>query len=260
MVNDMLITVKLPYPMTNGRTVRVFVPRHEEGETFPVVYMTDGQTSFERLPGELGCWSTHEAVKEEIKSFGRGAIIVGIHNDLGPAQRASELTLACIGEQQVPEEMKGKIPSTGEVFEDFVLNTVMPYVEKHFPVRKGRSNTAFCGSSSGGVESLYLAMSRSDIFGMAGVFSPALMIYSPMDLEKWFMGCLGENKPYIYLYSGGEPGLEAAICQFTEMLGAILERSYPSDLFKKVIIKENPHNETAWAKAFKDMLHIFLDN
>ncbi len=259
MITDMTFTVKLPYPEKGDRTVRIFVPAHEEGETFPVIYMTDGQTCFERIQNELGCWSTHKAVMYERKLNGRGAVIVGIHNDLGAPQRASELTPSCIGEIQAPEEMKKMAPAKGEVFDSFVVNCVMPFVEARFPVRTGRKNTAFCGSSSGGVESLYIAMNNSDIFSLAGVFSPTLMIFRPQDLAGWFSSKLSANAPFLYLYSGGADSLELIICQYTEMFGSILASCYNPDMYRKVIVPQNSHHETAWELAFRDMLHIFLE-
>ena len=227
MITDMTFTVKLPYPEKGDRTVRIFVPAHEEGETFPVIYMTDGQTCFERIQNELGCWSTHKAV--------------------------------CIGEIQAPEEMKKMAPAKGEVFDSFVVNCVMPFVEARFPVRTGRKNTAFCGSSSGGVESLYIAMNNSDIFSLAGVFSPTLMIFRPQDLAGWFSSKLSANAPFLYLYSGGADSLELIICQYTEMFGSILASCYNPDMYRKVIVPQNSHHETAWELAFRDMLHIFLE-
>ncbi len=255
----MTITVKLPYPGLDDRMVRIFVPAHEDGETFPVVYMTDGQTAFERLPHELGCWSTHAAVQEERKNYGRGAIIVGIHNDLGPAQRASELTPTTLGKLQIPEEILKMSPPTGEVFDSFVVNTVMPFVESRFPVKKGRENTAFCGSSSGGVASLHIVMEHQDLFSMAGVFSPALMIFDPIEATNWFLSKMGDDLPFIYIYSGAFGDMESAICGCAQYLGNALDNHYPKELHKTLIIPQYPHHESAWSQVFKDMLHIFLD-
>ncbi|MEF2884239.1 MAG: alpha/beta hydrolase-fold protein, partial [Ruminococcus sp.] len=83
MIQEQITTLTLPYPLGDKR-VRVYVPAHEEGETFPVVYMTDGQNLFESENLQFGCWYTREAVAEERAQSGMAAIIVGIHNDDAP--------------------------------------------------------------------------------------------------------------------------------------------------------------------------------
>ena len=211
MIQEQITTLTLPYPLGDKR-VRVYVPAHEEGETFPVVYMTDGQNLFEDTDLRFGCWYTREAVAEERSRSGQAAIIVGIHNDESPRQRANELTPKSIGTvmlpPDMPEEERVHVNPSGEVFDDFVVNTVMPAVEAQFPVRKGRNETAFCGSSSGGLQSYFTALSHPDKFCAAGVFSPALMFYSPEDMRSWIASVMRDNMPYLYFYMGGGDELE----------------------------------------------------
>ena len=134
MINENVVSLHLPY-QGNDRLVRVYVPAHEEGETFPVIYMTDGQNLFEDDTVEFGCWYTTETIRAEQEKSGQAVIIVGIHNDVGPAQRSSELTPISIGELAAPDEMKKMMSPQGELFDDFIINTVMPAVESQFPVK-----------------------------------------------------------------------------------------------------------------------------
>ena len=68
-----LFDLFLPYPEKGDRRVRVYVPEHKEGETFPVIYMTDGQNLFDEETGTWGCWFTREAVEAERKLSGKAA-------------------------------------------------------------------------------------------------------------------------------------------------------------------------------------------
>ena len=43
MIGETFTALTLPYGAEHTKTVRVYVPAHEEGETLPVIYMTDGQ-------------------------------------------------------------------------------------------------------------------------------------------------------------------------------------------------------------------------
>ena len=258
MIKEELFELSFPYYTGRNRRVRVYVPEHEEAERLPVVYMTDGQNLFEdNNPGQFGCWYTREAVKEVGK-----AVIVGIHNDESPIQRTRELTAKSIGALCFPDEMpefirKSIIPE-GELFDDFAVNTVMPEIEKRFPVQKGRNAAAFCGSSSGGLQAYFTALSHSEKFCMSGVFSPTFPLYSVGDIVGWTASRLSGSEPYLYIYSGavGEP--EEEICRSTQAVYDSITEIYPAERLNEVILFDQPHNESAWATIFRDFLHTFL--
>lgn len=271
MIQEKLMTMNLPYFEGKSKTVRVFVPQHEEGEKLPVIYMTDGQNLFDFDPdkGQLGCWYAREAVRAERERSGRAAVIVGIHNDESPLERANDLTPIEIGALNYPDnmdeqarQMAAMLRPRGEIFADFVLHTVMPAVEAQFPVKTGRENTAFCGSSSGGLASLYFALAFPDKFCAAGVFSPVPpgLIYMPEDAAQWIRRHIQqrENLPYLYMYAGGADEMEKMFCAGLEQTCQLIGEYYPAELLNKVIMPEEHHHESAWEKVFKDFLHIFL--
>ena len=251
-----LFDLFLPYPEKGERRVRVYVPEHKEGETFPVIYMTDGQNLFDEETGTWGCWFTREAVEAERKLSGKAAVIVGIHND--NHWRDNELTPASIGELVDTADMHDFTAPEGEIFDSFVMDVVKPYIEKNFPVKNGRENTAFCGSSSGGLQSFFTALSHPESFSAAGVFSPAFLLYSGDDMRRWVLSKLCDDLPYLYIYTGAGDELEQRIFQSTEAVYDMLTECYPYDLLNEVILFENCHNEKAWADIFPDFLHTFL--
>ena len=260
MIEEKIIPLYIPYPDSNEeRLVRVFIPEHEAGETFPVIYMTDGQNLFEDNHVEFGCWYTRETIRDEKKATGKAAIIVGIHNDGDPMERTNELTPLTIGELACPEELKLQITPQGEIFDDFVVNRVMPIIEKDFPVELGRNATAICGSSSGGLQAFFTALNHPDLFCAAGVLSPAFVIYTPEDTRDWIHSKLQPVLPYLYIYSGAGDDQEKLIYQSTEWTYEILEECYPPEKLNEVILFEMPHHETAWEQIFKDFLHIYLE-
>ncbi len=258
MTEEKLYTIKLPYGGRYDKTVRVFVPEHEEGETLPVIYMTDGQSIFDEESNPYGCWHTREAVREERKSTGLAAVIVGIHNDESPVQRANELTPGSIGEIICPDEMRHLLAPGGEEFDDFVVSTVMPAIEARFPVKTGRNNTAFCGSSSGGLQCFFTVLSHPDLFCAAGVFSAAFMFYPPEDMSGWIAGKIKENMPFLYIYSGGGDEMEKHILAGTESVYDTLLEIYLPEKMTEVILPDKPHHESAWEEVFRDFLHTFL--
>ena len=256
MINEQVISFSLPYPEREDRLVRVFVPEHEEGETFPVIYMTDGQNLFDKESSGFGCWYTREAVREERAASGKAAIIVGVHN-VNP-WREKELMPKSIGAIVCPEEVRPRIDPQGEIFDEFVIRTLIPAVEARFPVKSGRENRAFCGSSMGGLMSFFTVLRHPELYSAAGVLSPAFLLYSEEDMRRWLGETLGAYKPFLYLYTGAEGELEAEICRSLAWTYAILRERYPEDRLKYVVKPELIHHEIAWEPVFRDFLHLFL--
>ncbi|MBQ2604972.1 MAG: alpha/beta hydrolase [Clostridia bacterium] len=259
MISEKITDIYLPYPLPDrdNRLIRVFVPEHEEGQAFPVIYMTDGQNLFEEDRCSFGCWHTRETLAEEKNNSGKSAIIVGIYT--ADQQRANDLMPKSIGFIPCPDEVKDYFAPAGEVFDDFVINTVMPAVEEKFPVKKGRENTAFCGSSMGGLMTLFTALNHPDVYGYAGIFSPALMMYSPEDMKNWVINKIQEQTPYLYIYTGAGDDMEKNIFQCTEFLYDVLMECYPPDMVNEVVLLDEKHNEAAWEPIFKDFVHTFLN-
>ena len=247
----------LPYPGRGDRRIRVYVPAHEEGERLPVIYMTDGQNLFDAQSCTWGCWRTIEAVEESMKNGSSGAVIVGI--DHGGRWRDNELTPRSIGTVLHAGEMENCSAPEGEVFDRFAVESVMPYVEAHFPVRTGAKYTAVCGSSSGGLQCFFTGLLHSGLFSMIGAFSPAMMLYSVEDIRAWILSRMADDMPYIYLYSGMADELEERIFACADSTYDILtEIGYPCDRLNEVIMPGYRHNEDAWAEIFRDFLHTFL--
>ena len=65
--------------------------------------------------------------------------------------------------------------SATEEFVDDFTKDVIPYVESHYRVSKGRANTAIAGLSMGGSQTLAVAIPRLERFGYVGVFSSGLI-------------------------------------------------------------------------------------
>lgn len=257
MKDSKLYEIFLPYPDMPDRRVRVFVPAHGEGELLPVIYMTDGQNLFDEESAAWGCWHTMEAVENERVNGLGAAVIVGI--DHGGKNRDNELTPAGIGEVVNVADMDNFTAPEGEVFDRFVTGVVMPYIEENFPVKKGRKFTAFCGSSSGGLQSIFTGLEHRDRFSMLGVFSPAMLLYREEDIRGWLLKNLSGELPYIYLYTGNGDELEGRIFVSTELTYDILtELGYPYDLLNEVVMLEYRHNEQAWEEIFRDFLHTFI--
>lgn len=62
-------------------------------------------------------------------------------------------------------------------------NDLMPYIEKNYPVLKGRQNRAVAGLSMGGRAALHIGINMIDDFAYIGAFTPAVGVL-PYDMEN----------------------------------------------------------------------------
>lgn len=254
MNNAKLHTAFLPFPDKDDRKVWIYVPQHNENEKMPVIYMMDGQNLFDENSTPHGSWGIISAIENEDKKV----IVVGIDN--GNVYRDSELTPKSIGEIQYRELLNDIFTPQGEIFDDFLMNTVIPYVESNFPVKAGKKFTSVCGSSSGGLQAFFAGVEHSDKFGFIGAFSPAFLCYTENDWRSYLLQKITSDMPYLYIYTGNGDELEEMIFESVEMMYDLLpETGYPYDMMNEVVMFENEHNEKAWREIFPDFLHTFLN-
>jgi choline dehydrogenase-like flavoprotein len=239
-------------PSSHGRMIRVWLPPgYETGQgRYPVVYCHDGQNVFDP-GGPFGSWSADQVAAKEMKAGRvRPAILVGIDN-----------TLDRVREYLPPSDVvpQGR-PAHGEVgradvYARYVLEVVKPWVDQNFRTLADRGNTLVLGSSMGGVVSHYLLEKHANVFGAAGVFSPAYWA-----CPKFFEESLKKPQPAgkIYLDMGTREGRSywpdvLRIYQHWVSGGAVIFR----DVWFQPGIRAE-HNERAWRERLPEALAFLL--
>ena len=222
-----------------------------DGEKYSVIYMTDGQNLFQRIATSTGSWGAAESALAMAAQGGEKCIIVGVENPGG--WRDDELT-PNIGEVQ----SAGYEDGHGIYFSDFVVDTVMPYINENYNVYTDREHTHICGSSSGGIECFYIAMTHPDRFASVGALSPAFILFSD---ETWIETLkaydYSQYAPLVYIYCGNSKAdsLEQVLYQGSVTMPDDLRAiGYPED---KVVLKlydDGIHNEMYWRAVFPDYL------
>lgn len=220
-------------------------------EKYAVIYMTDGQNLFDRSATSTGSWGVAESALSMASNGGEKCIIVGIENADG--WRDNELT-PDIGKVRDEEYKDGK----GEYFSDFVVNTVMPYINENYNVYTDREHTHVCGSSSGGIESFYIAMTHPDKFASVGALSPAFLLFSDEDWIE-YLGKIdySQNAPLVYLYcgNGSADSLEQMLYAGTVTMPDNLKKiGYPEDKVVMKLYEDGIHREMYWRAVFPDYL------
>ena len=150
--------------LRNYRDILVALPPAygKVAEGHPVIYLQDGQNLFDPVTSFAGDWG----LVETLNQLGPEAvqpILVGIPN-MGRRRRYEYSPFRDI--------IHGG--GGGDRYLAFLVETVKPLVDASFRTRPERSHTVIAGSSLGGLISLYGLYRYADVFGAAGVQSPAL--------------------------------------------------------------------------------------
>jgi alpha-glucosidase len=64
----------------------------------------------------------------------------------------------------------------GEQYLEFITGTLKPFIDSAYRTLPDRENTCIMGSTMGGLISFYGAISKPEIFGKAGIFSPSYWV------------------------------------------------------------------------------------
>lgn len=149
--------------LDNHRDILVYLPPSydQTDRRCPVIYMHDGQNLFDHATSFVGEWQVDETL-ERLAAEGIEAIPVGVPNI--SAERVHELS---------PFPKQGESRGLGEAYLRFIVETVKPLVEAQFRASPQREHTGILGSSMGGLISLYGFYRFPEVFGFAGVVSPA---------------------------------------------------------------------------------------
>ncbi len=150
--------------LDNSRDILVYLPRSYaiSERRYPVLYMHDGQNLFDSATSYAGEWSVDETL-EGLAGQGIEAIVIGIPN-IGSRRY----------QEYIPFPSADMTDAQGDLYVNFIADTLKPVIDSTFRTQPGRATTGIMGSSLGGLISLYAFFGRADVFGMAGVVSPAL--------------------------------------------------------------------------------------
>jgi predicted alpha/beta superfamily hydrolase len=138
---------------------------------------------------------------------------------------------------------------TGEQYLAWLVDELRPRVAADFRVALEPSRTGVIGSSAGGTISLYAIAERPDVFGFAGVLSPAFWYLG----ERMFEYVAGRDvRGRIYMDIGGH---EQGVDDMHRMAAALRSK----DVELEVITEpDDAHNEQAWARRLPNALRFLL--
>jgi len=229
--------------LNRKRTIRLYLPpNYSTGGLFPVIYMHDGQNIFDNATSFAGEWKVDEILDSLHTYNGFSAIVVGIYND---------------DKERVKEYLPWKndslgLDSEGDKYVKFIVNTLKPFIDRHYRTLSDRENTAIIGSSMGGLISLYAALEYPDVFGKAAIFSPSIWIAPKLNiyLQKY------KRKKIQHLYFlAGEKESDQMITDLNKTLELLKKSGFDDEYYMKTkIAPDGRHAEWFWSREFGEAI------
>lgn len=240
---------KIPQLKTT-RKIWIYLPPDYEtsGKKYPVIYMHDGQNLFDDYTSFSGEWSVDETLNKLYEETGKSAIVIGIDN-------GGETRLA---EYSPWNNEKYKTTGEGDLYVDFLIQTLKPYIDKNYRTQKQASKTVIMGSSMGGLISLYASVKYPDIFGKAGIFSPAFWFVSK-DLKTYLHKNRNNLRNSKFYFVAGKNEDETMASEIENIDNLLLRKSVPEKNIAVKIDEDGTHSETYWKRELKQALIWLLD-
>jgi len=230
--------------LRNRRDLFVYLPPgyHRSANDYPVLYLHDGQNLFDPAISFAGEWGVDDA----IVATGCEAIVVAIPNI--DSVRLTEYS-------PFPDWECGG--GRGEVYVDFLVETVKPIIDRAFRTRRDAVSTVIGGASMGGLISLYAQRARPDVFGCAAVMSPSLW-FGREPLFAW-LADQGRRPGRVYLDIGTLEGDE--MLEDARRLHALMVRQgYRASVDLQYREQVAAHCEAAWAARFRSALPFLVND
>ncbi|MDO6622430.1 glycoside hydrolase family 31 protein [Oceanihabitans sp. 1_MG-2023] len=235
--------------LNRKRRVWMYLPADYKtsNESYPVVYMHDGQNLFDTKTSGYGEWQVDEILDKLFKDNLK-LIVVGI--DHGDSKRLDEYS-----PWTHPEYGGGE----GEAYVDFIVNTLKPYIDANFNTKKNKSNTAIFGSSMGGLISHYAALKYPEIFGKVGVYSPAFWFAPQVNTFTKQHANISDTK--MYFLAGGKEGTNTSRTEISQtvtgmnsIISILKDNGFPEKNILSKVVPEGKHNEALWSTNFEESI------
>jgi enterochelin esterase-like enzyme len=238
--------------LRNRRDLIVYLPPgydEQPQRRFPVLYLQDGQNLFDGatsfVPGMD--WHVGETADTVIaKGTVQPLIIVGIYN---------------AGNARVREYTPTKVPRFGggraDRYAKFLVEEVLPFVQKEYRTLSGPALTGIGGSSLGGLVSLYVGLKFPNIFGKLAAISPSVW-WNQREIARSVLSAQISSRPRIWLDTGTREG--PRVVEYVEQFRNVLLKKgwrLGVDLFYQRV-EGAEHNEAAWAQRVEPFLQFLF--
>lgn len=247
--NTHILTVDFPMPqLGRSRQVWVYVPQdyYQSSDSFPVLYLHDGQNLFDEVTTAFGTeWAVDEAMVAREDSGYRSLIVVGIDN--GGGSRIDEYS------PWVNPQYGG---GQGDAYMDWLVNDLKPFIDGYFRTRRGRENTGLMGSSLGGLISQYGGLAHQQVFSKLGIFSPSYWFDDSCYVHVRQQGHQAPMR--VHQCAGGQEST-SMLPKMYAMRDSLLANGFSPSELRTVTKADGQHSEWFWAREFPAAVKWLFD-
>ena len=249
--NVNIISEEFEIPQLNRkRRIWIYLPPNYNisDESFPVVYMHDGQNLFDDKTAYAGEWKVDETLNKLFRDKNMSAIVVGIDNDSD--KRLDEYS---------PFENDEYGGGEGDAYVQFISQTLKPYIDKSYKTLTDRDNTVIAGSSMGGLISHYASLNYPEIFGKAIVFSPSFW-FAPDEFKAYTKSKAKNANTKLYYMAGGNEGnvkadeMSPMVTDMNQMIDLLKSEGFNANNIFSKTVPDGEHNEVLWSNELEEAL------
>jgi enterochelin esterase-like enzyme len=147
-------------------------------------------------------------------------------------------------------------------YTDFLVNELIPRIDKDFRTLSNKENRFIAGSSMGGLISLYTIIKYPDYFGAAACVSthwPVCLKQNnpsiPTAIIAWMNEKIPVNPPYRLYFDFGTETLDALYEPYQDLASSyLMNKGFPTGNILVSKYTGEAHNEESWSKRFPDIL------
>lgn len=242
------------------RTIRVYLPDsydESDGKRYPVIYMTDGQNVFSHpRSARFDTWCVNRTLDRLVSEgrLQREWIVCAIDHEI---DRFSEYTPWAYPDAGIYEPRGWK-------FLNNLTEFFIPYMNAHYRTSTGPENTAFIGSSLGGLMALFCGRERPDVIGRIGAVSPSVMWADYRCFGEWNSKTPGRQKIYMDMGSEERITVKGIYMDYAKIVGDfyrhLLELGYSASDVTFYIDRGGVHSEVCWARRFDRIATSLLND
>jgi predicted alpha/beta superfamily hydrolase len=254
-----------PSKYVEARNIDVWLPENYAPEKkYAVLYMHDGQMLFDSTSTwnhqEWGVDETLGRLMKEKKI--RDCIVVGIWNT-GRTRSAEYFPQKAIA--NLPDGKREELlpflnsQPLADHYLQFLVTELKPFIDSVFSTHRGQQNTLVCGSSFGGLISMYAICEYPEVFGAAACVSTHWTgLYRadnnpvPDAVLKYLDAHVPSPKDHRFYFDHGTATLDSLYAPFQLRADSIMKaHGYTARNYLSKIFEGEDHSERAWARRFE---------
>ena len=263
--------------LIDARNIDVWLPDgYSEKEKYAVLYMHDGQALYDtQSTWNKQAWEIDEVAGKLIaEGKAQKFIVVGIWNNGAKRHPEPFENLTQIQRDTVTAQLQ-KAGRTKDIFKpysdlylQFLVTEVKPFIDKTFSTKKDQKNTFVAGSSMGGLISMYAICEYPKVFGGAACLSthwPGTFSSNNNPIPNAFVAYLKKKLPnpkdHKIYFDYGDQTLDAMYKPLQEKVDVVMKaKGFTNKNWETKFFPGENHSEVAWAKRLDIPLLFLLKN